>query len=70
MFGFQSFIRIHEKLTCSSDVCVEFKNDVTREQQAYKSINIHPKRGLVEQKLHNKLAVIHLPQEAVPAVKT
>ena len=48
MFGFQSFIRIHEKLTCSSDVCVEFKNDVTREQQAYKSINIHPKRGLVE----------------------
>ena len=47
-----------------------FKNVVIREQQTCKSINLHPKRGLVEQKLHNKLAVIHLPQEAVPAVKT
>ena len=40
-----------------------------REQQTYKSMNLQPKRGLVEQKLHKNLAVIHLPQEAVPAVK-
>ena len=49
---------------------VQFKNVVIREQQTCKSVNLHPKRGLVEYNLHKKLVVIHLPQEAVPPVKT
>ena len=44
MFDFQSFIRIHQKLTCAS--VFNSKNVVIREQQTCKSINLHPERGL------------------------